>query len=273
MTQAYPQEIVYIVDGKYDPEKAQMCYRDKDIKNRYWFEFPAEWRTSTRKTRVVGFRGLHIENSTRNLDFRIQATLTHKEDGEKFDYTIGIVEFNYPRQSLEDITEVFKEVWRLTLNYYIPHWEAEGKPVFNEDSFRMYFLNKELNAVVLIGTSPSHDYNIDFTIEATGEDFNKVFHEFEKLTSDDVLSDKKYILYPGWDRGYVMLASSLSNNISKNYLGHDDKDYQPVKYYEVQCEETRFYIDFFHANNQNIPAILPDDFKDKIILEMIIPPE
>ena len=74
-----------------------------------------------------------------------------------------------------------------------------------------------------------------------------------------------------WTRHRCLLRSSISINNSKNYLGYSQNNYNPIKYYKIQCSDPRFYIDLLDAHDEEAIVTLPNDYKEGMCLEIVIP--
>ena len=72
MNKPFEQEIVYkLVKTDTENRYSEICYRDKDKPNRYWFKFPENWTTSTVNERIIGFRSLWIPLAQRILTYNL----------------------------------------------------------------------------------------------------------------------------------------------------------------------------------------------------------
>lgn len=275
-------EFVYILDNdRYeddepiveDKEPAKTCYRDKDMFNRFWFEFPPEWRTSSQKERVIGLRTFWVSKTYRHLQFDLSVRY-YKDDGQG---SCAENEFTVPINSWLDYTKDLREIWidlRSALNRYIEkhreEWEREGKPVPSIDMFGMnyeYYKDEDLNQRILCNILYTNDNNVTVMVSNLNHDARAVLN-----CEDPPEEYARLIRFKNvWDRHSILLKSSICNNNTSNYLGYSHKNYYPIKYFKINCSEPRFYIDLYHGHKHDIPINLPVDERESIILEIVIP--
>ena len=269
----YEQEFVYILDQTENDDSIQTCYRDKNIFNRYWFEFPPEWRTSSQKERIIGLRTFWVSKTYRHLIFNLHVHYS-KDDGQG---SCVVNEFMLPIHSWIDYYKDLRELWidtkRQLVDYIELHreeWLNEGKPVPTIGMFQMdyeYYEDDEYNGRILCNILYSKDDNLTVKISDLNDDAKAILN-CEK-PSDDYA---KLIRFKNvWDRHSILLKSSICINNTSNYLGYSHKNYYPIKYFKINCSEPRFYIDLFHGHRHEIPINLPVDERESIILEIVIP--
>ena len=149
----YEQEFVYILDEEennkedndeeeenHENEVSKTCYRDKKIFNRFWFEFPPEWRTSSQKERIMGLRTFWVSKTYRHLTFDLHVRCV-KDDGKgscvENEFTVTI---NSWIDYYKDLRELWIDLRRILSGYLdkqAEEWESEGKPVPTIDMFAM----------------------------------------------------------------------------------------------------------------------------------------
>jgi hypothetical protein len=76
--------------------------------------------------------------------------------------------------------------------------------------------------------------------------------------------------YNVWDRDSCYLKSSLATGVVDNCLGYSNIRYNPLKYFKITNNDTRFYIDFYIAHLPHFQAVLPYDNVDSIALELVL---
>ena len=130
----FQQEFVYIIDDKTDKKREDgscICYRDKEKFNRFIFEWPPEWRTSSVKERVIGFRSLWISKEYRHLKFNINI-----DDSQGGEYTIEIDSW---LSDEHDLRKLQSDI-RRGIQKYIDKQTEEGYVIpFHTDDFTMEF--------------------------------------------------------------------------------------------------------------------------------------
>ena len=160
------------------------------------------------------------------------------------------------RNNVRKYLELHKDEF---INTPIPDWNKIRMDCdFLKDNDQLVFCNK-------LFYEDDDDY-VKFAILNPNSDARAV------LNIDGDVSSRKTIYFTNlWDRRSILLRSNISVNISKNYLGFTNKNYNPIKYYKINSQDTKFYIDLYHGHYQNIPVNLPNDEKEQIILEIVIP--
>ena len=62
------------------------------------------------------------------------------------------------------------------------------------------------------------------------------------------------------------LRASLVKQTEYQHLGFTNNLYTPLKQYELECNDSEFWIELY-TNDQQNKVILPDDNNDSIIIE------
>ena len=261
--QKYEQEFVYILDPDNeeelkDPDKRMFktCWRDPVMNNRYWFEFPPEWRTSSQRERIIGLRTFWVSKTFRRVCFDLDIRYFEDNGAETREN-----EFTVPIKCWLDYEKDLREIWydlRSQVKAYIAEhkeqWEREDKPVPSVSMIQMDYLYIEKDNRVLLGNhlfaNPGYEEDIFLRIRNLSDDAKAVLN-CEEPETDDYHSD--IIFEYLWDRHSILLKSSICNNNTSNYLGYSHKNYNPIKYFKISCSEPRFYIDLYHGHKHDIP--------------------
>ena len=255
-------EYVYIIDENSAEKKkngSALCYRDEKILNRYHFEYPPEWRTSSVRERVIGFRSLFISKEYRHLEFDldIKQIITDPESEECIEN-----EFTVKIDSWLNDDEDFRKIWR-DIRKCINKHVSKNKIDFDIDDLQMDYEHKNncFNNILY-----TRNNNLTIKISNLNDDAKNVLNTFE--VSDEFV---KLIRFENvWDRKPVCLKSNISINNSIDYLAYSNKSYNPIKYYRIESNEPSFHIDFYLGNKLDEPINLPRDNKEKIVLGIII---
>lgn len=254
--QMIQQEFVYIINENSNlnqDEYGSLCYRSKDKFNRFIFEFPPEWRTSSIKERVIGFRSLWISEEYRYLTFNLDINI----EGENY--------FSVPIESWINEENDLRKLWH-DIKRCVEKYITKYNKNFDIDNLKMNFdyKNGTFNNV-LFTTDPS----ITIRVSDLNDDAKAVLNMDDSPDEFEVEIRFENI----WVRKPCCLKASFSVSNGDNYLGYSNKSYEPIKYFKINCNETNFYIDLFHPHNHNIPVNLPSDNKDSIVLGLVIPIE
>ena len=259
MSKHYEEEIVYRLDGR-QPN----CYRDPVQPNRYWFKFPETWATSTIFERVIGFRSLWIPLAQRILKFNIEFIVSEElPDQTCITNTIDIPFLIYynVQDHFEDIVKDMKLQIQTFIDKNIKDWTEKKLPVLSVDMLNMRYETRNYIKCFIIDAE-----NTTFKLYNQNDDAKAIFN------SENYTEHHNNIECVGiWTRHRCLLRSSISINNSKNYLGYSQKDYEPIKYYKIQCNETRFCIDLMDAHNEDTIVTLPKDNKEGMCLEIVLP--
>ena len=256
-------EYVYIIDDKTNEkhkEGSVLCYRDKDRCNRLIFEYPSEWRTSSIRERVIGFRSLFISKEYRHLEFdldikEIVNDPASQECVEKEHTGIRIKSWISEEHDL-------RKLW-YDIRKCIEKYMKKNSIDFDIDNLQMDFdyKNNTFNNVL-----KSFDKNITLRVHNLNDDAKNVLNCFE-----DSMEYSQEIRFQNiWNRKDCCLKASFSISNANNYLAYSNKSYFPIKYYKINCSEPYFYIDLFHSYNHEIPVNLPADNRDNIVLGIVI---
>ena len=264
------QEFVYMIDDIYENKNGQLtCKRDDKIFNRYWFEFPPEWRTASQRERLIGFRSFWISKTYRHLEFDLDIEYSTPER-EVNNFTVHI----HSRVEYEnDLREVWYDIRNQVTQYierYKTQWETDGLSIPDIAIFMMNYEYLEIDnrpslCMTLYPSARMHDgEELLFRIRNLNHDAKIILNCLEPDTD----FKDKLCFTDIWDRHSVLLCSSISINNSNNYLGYSHTRYTPIKYYRVNSAEPNFHIDIYNGHKHDIPINLPVDEREQIILEI-----
>jgi hypothetical protein len=76
--------------------------------------------------------------------------------------------------------------------------------------------------------------------------------------------------YDVWDRKTCAINSNIATGVQRNYLGHTNVRYDPLKYYRINNNDTDFSVELYIGHNNGIPVILPFDDKETLTMEYVI---
>ena len=257
MSKHYEEEIVYRLDGK-QPN----CYRDSIQPNRYWFKFPETWATSTIFERVIGFRSLWIPLAQRILKFNIEIEVG-EESGEECITTTYDIPFLIYLNVHHHFEDIIKDIKLQIQKYIDSHPE---KQVLTLDMLNIRYETRDHIKCFVIDAQQQCPYKLAFRLYNLNDDAKAIFN------SEDYEEFQQAIICSGiWTRHRCLLRSSIRINNSKNYLGYSQQNYNPIKYYKIQCNETRFCIDLMDAHDEDAIVTLPKDNKEGMCLEIVLP--
>jgi hypothetical protein len=109
-------------------------------------------------------------------------------------------------------------------------------------------------------------FSLTFRLYNLNDDAKAIFNTLDMDGHDEIIECEGI-----WTRHRCLLRSSISINNSKNYLGYSQNNYNPIKYYKIQCSDPRFYIDLLDAHDEEAIVTLPNDYKEGMCLEIVIP--
>ena len=258
-------EYVYIIDDKTNEKHKEggsvICYRDENKCNRLIFEYPSEWRTSSIRERVIGFRSLFISKEYRHLEFDldIKEIINDPETQECVEKEhIGIRIKSWISEEHD-----LRKLW-YDIRNGVEKYMKKNSIDFEIDNLQMDFdyKNNTFNNVL-----KSFDENITLRVYNLNDDAKYVLNYF----NEKIPEYSQEIRFENiWNRKDCCLKASFSISNANNYLAYSNKSYNPIKYYKINCNEPHFYIDLFHGYNNEIPVNLPQDNKDSVILGIVI---
>ena len=268
MNKPFEQEIVYrLVKPDIKNRYSEICYRDKDKPNRYWFKFPELWTTSTLKERVIGFRSLWIPLAQRILTYNLDMTL--EDDSGEVCITnqidIPIITYLNVYHYFENIIKDLLRQIREYIDKNTEEWKSKNLPCLTLDMLNIRHETKNGFKCFIISSNEA-SLKLSFKLHNLNDDAKAIFN------TNDMDGYKDIIECEGiWTRHRCLLRSSISINNSKNYLGYTQNNYNPIKYYKIQCSDPRFDIDLLDAHDEEAIVTLPNDYKEGMCLEIVIP--
>lgn len=243
--------------------------QDKTIKNRWYFKFPDEWRTSENREPIIGIRSITIPKAYRHteFDFKIEKYLKTELTKPYKDIEFHCESYLFIEHDLrtlrKNIFDSFaKEITKCGL-------ESE----FNKDllyfcyEYLEYEHRKSYAQVFKIRNDDPSKYVYKFAIYNLNDDAKAVLNYYkQELTT----GESPLILYDCWDRHESLIKSNLSSLNSHQYLGFSESIYRPIKYFKLHENTTDFWIELWNSRNKDVPNILPNDKKDGLIIETLL---
>ena len=121
-------------------------------------------------------------------------------------------------------------------------------------------------------------------VEYTGKDNNTYYYRYQimiKPINDEakmIFNRDTYrclydrVKFPvNWSRYQCLVKSSIANNDKNNIIGHTRNDpYIPIKYYRLNHDVKKFWIELYETRSHNIPVSIPTDKKDDLIIEAVV---
>ena len=273
MNRQFEQEIVYkLVKTDTEDRYREICYKDKDQPNRFWFKFPENWSTSTVKERIIGFRSLWIPLAQRILTFELDMILEDDSGEECITNQIQIPFLIYlnVNHHFEDIIKDMLKQIQEHIDKNIDKWKSDKLPCLSKDMLNIRYETKNRLKCFLISTNKENvedkGLSLTFKLYKLNDDAKAIFDTTDMDTYTESIECEGI-----WTRHRCLLRSSISINNSKNYLGYSQNNYNPIKYYKIQCSDPRFYIDLIDAHDEEAIVTLPDDYKEGMCLEIVIP--
>ena len=268
MNKPFEQEIVYkLVKTNIENRYSEICYKDKDKPNRYWFKFPENWTTSTVNERIIGFRSLWIPLAQRILTYNLACDLSKTEGEVCITNLIDIPIITYLNvyHYFENIIKDLLRQIREYIDKNTEEWKSKNLPCLTLDMLNIRHETKNGFKCFIISSNEA-SLKLSFKLHNLNDDAKAIFN------TNDMDGYKDIIECEGiWTRHRCLLRSSISINNSKNYLGYTQNNYNPIKYYKIKCNDTRFYIDLFDAHDEEAMVTLPNDYKDGMCLEIVLP--
>lgn len=242
--------------------------RDCEKPNRLWFKYPQDWKTSMNRQPVLALRRLTFHRCYRKIKYeytikRYNKSVSLIEPDEEV--SVNIVSYlDYTK----DLRELFIDSKKQFNDELV---NCKLQDVFH-DMLRMDFAYKYVEdnsrkSYVEIFKCEKGDGEYKYTISITNmnDDFKNVLNYFGP---DIIDSEEDILFWDVWDRHSSFLKSSLSFNNARNHLGQSDTTYPIFKYFKLDTETDRFWIEFYNSRDNEVPNIYPEDDKEGIILEV-----
>jgi hypothetical protein len=278
--------------NKSNPDKG--ITRDENIPNRYWLEYPVEWRTANIKEKIVGFRSFFINPSVRFIIFGFMVFVNNEY---KRDYVISIVlngnedfskfETEFKKQIKED-ADNFILICAPTLNvpdfnvYRGKNWESFNLPMIGEEEsdFNVDMLTDDTDvkkyssfSVNIVAKYKEYKFIVTNLNKDTKLFLNCEDYEIDPETGDKEPQTQAYkglLFHNVFDRASCLLKSNLVSSTMNNYLGYTNVRYDPMKYYKITNDDSKFYIDLYNGHNYSIISNLTSDNRDNISIELVM---
>lgn len=229
--------------------------KDSEKPNRLWFMYPQDWKTSMNRQPVLALRRLTFHRRYRKIKYtytikryRISVSTTEPDE----EVSANIV-------SYLDYTKDLREIYIDSKKKFDEELVAcKLQNVFN-NMLRMDFAYKNIDdnsrkSFVEIFRCEEENDEFKYTISITNmnDDFKNVFNYFGP---DIIDSEDDIEFWDVWDRHSSFLKSSLSFNNARNHLGQSDTTYPIFKYFKLDTETDRFWIEFYNSRDNNVPNI------------------
>ena len=122
---------------------------------------------------------------------------------------------------------------------YCPFSRSDPQPLTKDDEF-----TKDFNAIFNIGDEPWQN----------GLDYITTFHRFISFRNV-------------YNRSTLKIHASFANQSNDYYVGNSHVYFDPIKYYNLQTKDDKFWIEFYSGRHYNYPVNMPED--EGLVLEML----
>ena len=255
---------------------ASNVYRDSDIHHRFWFKFPAELRTAQNRNRMMGIRACTLRSTDKKLSFDLEIIKTNVSTQKSVSLTVNILSSFTKDDSFKDFIRDIRFYVKNAVDVKKAEWEAEGLPLISQYDIGYLFEQKDDNlCFVLEAREQRNDFDVNSLIAESQiriKNMNEQMMKMFLITNDELSNEfQKKIYFPCvWDRNEVLLKSNIATNSFKNYLCFSNRIYTPVKYFQLNMNETEFWIEMYNGIEHNTPAIISLDGTDTFVLEVIL---
>ena len=277
-------------------EHCFMKYEHTAGTNEYAFTFPDYWLTYNSSQRAIALRRLLIQPSARDISM---LNMYLKKDASGLKQNVG---FNIALALGDDMNsmneKMRKEIKLMVNEYKDEHVDA----VFGNRDFEVkynYSNGQLILNVLTVDTSDPYYFYFDADFESSADfkaivglkddDLFKMLAQYQNGSITEAeftvfmtqFQNVRVVFYDGttkpqtiifnnvWSRSSLFVSSSLSTFAESNFLAVSNESFSPPKYFEVTGFSKNFSIQL-HDLNQNSPIELPDDGKDRIVIEMIL---
>ena len=268
-------------DGEPDPSKI----------NRYYFNFPGNWVTSNNGEIIVGVRDIWLVHKRRKLELTLLIYKALKSDYNKY----GNAENDqYLTKDIQDKLGKYLKVLAVPIIDWISVdgdlrgffdatnlatqkvieltsdtiWCQNDKVPFDRDvQTDGYYDDNGFHEIIYSprnskGPLVNDKHVIFFKIINTNKDFDEIFNigtepfqnRYEKYNN---LPCKELIFDNVWDRHSCKVFSSIGEQCNHQYIGNSNVYFDPIKYFKLQSNDQRFWVEFYSARNYKIPVKLP----------------
>jgi hypothetical protein len=287
-----PIELSFTIDSD---SKGTSAYQDPSIPNRYWFNFPAEIHTSTATERLIGFRSFWISRSKRELFLGFsfyKPSGTRWSDDDMWKEFDNLDSYQIVVFSILDITDDWSKLYNDIQKYLSETMSEENvnsslilrlrerHTKFSDDSVQKgkYWATWDTKFSDEEEDSERKAFTLTFCLGsafASSVKFNiQILNNVEIFNASDYPDLPKATrgvdFYDVWDRHSNFLTSDLSTSTTGSYLGYSLVRYNPLKYYRLNGNFSKFYIELYNGHHHTLPSIIPADNKDHITVEMVL---
>lgn len=263
--------------------KVSDAIQDQTKKNRYWFEFPAQWSNQLDKDPIIGIRSLYETKTNRLVNFDFTVDLIENEavlvsrtynlifwlDGAD---NISVIGQKFDKYWFTSSMNESKSVWAGTIDHEFVANDFVCFSVYDPDehSLRLVFTCSDTCPITITVTDTrpdhsSHTCNIRLSVQAVNEDTVGLFGTENKFWGIREVSK------PIWSRYQMYVLSSLAEDDANGFLGHTrTAPYYPIKYYRLKNKNKRFWIELYETRFHDVPVELPSDKRDDVFIEAIV---
>ena len=282
-----------VVNEDSNDHRRRSIYRDKDIPNRFWFQFPSELRTRERNENIIGIRSCVLTNGDRHCKFILDIRKTEKSTGKVNEISLGIGSHISKFDSFEDFIKDIRWFVRRTRIANEEEWKTQGIPIIDEYNIGYKFERDPVTNImsfVVEGRDQYNEYGSEAGENESEAGENEVNDEpevlyYTELQIQSIDKDGQMLLltdnpsneysskiyFPRvWDREPVLLKSNLAMNSIGNYIGYTNSVFNPIKYFKLTSNDSYFWIEMYNGTDHISPAVIPMDGKDSFILEIVI---
>ena len=267
--------------------------QDQSIKNRYWFDLPNQWTHQANKDPIIGIRSIYRTNTNRFMRFNYKIELIPASEEStpsgtglipyEGDTSIDIIEGTINcwldgSETIKKIADTFNEWWLKDGTRTNTYSDEEHK--WDDWEIQAYYAyDREKHTTRLCfgrGILENPEYLIDrdneslrcyywITITPISNDAQVLFN-----TTSSILSFSR-VEIPIWSRYNCLVKSSIASNDKNNILGHTrDDPYIPLKYYRLNHDVNKFWIELYETRFHDSPVVFPNDNRDDLMIEAIM---
>ena len=251
--------------------------QDQSIKNRYWFDLPGQWTHQANKDPIIGIRSIYFTKTTRFIKYSYKISLNDLDEHNKLE-PVDTIEGTITHwldgnDTIRRLTDKFNEQWLskgTTSTPAFPHhtWKAdEIKAYYDYDGETkktyLYIGCGILEPTYFTYEAENETHILRYTIEITAlsPDTETLFGgtNFEFKSLDTSLLPRVAIQM--WSRHQCLVKSSIAVNDKNNILGHTlaNYDYAPIKYFRLNHDVKRFWIELYETRYHECPVVFPFD--------------
>lgn len=219
--------------------------------NKYFFNYPGEWRTITNQQLFIGIRAVYYKPASHRF---FQIIIKYYKDSQLMQ------EFWYQ----EFFNTNSKLILRDVCNKINEWHKNEVEPITNcvllcdvgvdNKTTLISLIKSKVGTVWYEFTNISQDFQTAFNITSDKLSF-KDEHIYINPLTWNILNDDE-----------LEVTASFVNQTEFQHLGYTGITYNPLKYYKINSSDTEFYIELW-TKDGNIPALITEDGHDVIVIE------